>query len=188
MRYVAWAVVLVASGCGVAREAGNGGGGGPADLAMHADKGTANDFALAPPPDLPQSGQCLPGDYVGTYDGQILIGNIVPAKTSGTVNLTLQASGGEFFTIMNGHLMGMASKHPYSADLVGTLDCSKLKLVNGLLKNGQVTISGITYMFEGPLTADYDPLTVSFINGVWDIKQVPMPSSSGKGTWTAKHM
>ena len=145
------------------------------------------DLAFAEP-DLPPSSQCLGGHYVGTFDGQILLGNVFPLKTHGTVDLTLMQSGGEFFAIMNGHLMGDASGNPYSSDLVGMLDCAALKLTGGMIKNGQVTVNGLKYMFEGPLAADYDPQTVSFVHGTWNIKQIPTPSSSGMGTWKATHM
>ncbi|MSP60954.1 MAG: hypothetical protein EXR72_11535 [Myxococcales bacterium] len=182
-----WMILLpiVLAACGANRGSNDGGGGGR-DLAggKTADFGAPIDLAQALP-DLPNS-NCLGGDYVGTYEGQILIGGLVPVKTKGSVELTLTQSGGEFFEIMNGHLMGEASGNPYSSDLEGTLNCATLKLDKGMIKNGKVTISNVAYMFEGPLTADYDPKTASFVNGVWDIKQVP-PGSTGKGTWTAKH-
>lgn len=180
---------IVATGCGSGPKASDGGDGHMPDFSHVSDLGQEpGDMAFAPGADLPPSGQCLGGHYVGTYEGMILIGGLVPVKTHGTVDLTLSQSGGEFFQIMDGHLMGMASKNPYSSDLVGMLNCATLKLEGGMLKNGKVTISGITYMFEGPLTADYDPKTVSFVNGAWNIKQVPTPSSTGSGTWTATHM
>jgi hypothetical protein len=178
-----------AAGCGRSVRGGDlGSAGGAHDLALMMQP-PVEDLAYTPPPDQPPPvGACLGGHYVGTFKGQILLANLFPIDTHGTVDLTLMQTGGEFFEIMNGHLMGMASKNPYMSDLQGTLNCTTLKLENGLIKNGSVTVTGITYMFEGPLAADYDPKTTSFVNGTWNIKQIPMPSSSGMGTWTAQHM
>ncbi len=175
-------LVALVSGCGAPVRQGVGGGGG--DLAHLTDGGVA-DLSQVGPDQAMVYNVCLGGHYGGTYDGTVEIAGLIPASTSGTVDLTLGMQNGEFFDITNGTLMGMASGNPYSADLIGTLDCGQLKLVNGMLMNGKVTISGIDYLFTGPMTADYDPMAVAFVNGTWNIKQTSGPST-GMGTWTAK--
>jgi hypothetical protein len=99
----------------------------------------------------------------------------------------LMDQGGEFFTIANGKLMGSASGYPYSADLIGTLDCSTLKLEGGMLQNGMVNVLGV-HKFEGPLTADYDDQKVAFVNGTWNVKEIGGFMGAGSGTWNAAHM
>jgi hypothetical protein len=160
---------------------------GPTDMAMPAPVIDLSGDMTAPP-------VCLAGHYVGTYAGQIKIAGLVPLATTGTVDLTLnQNTSGEFlFDISNGKLMGSGSGNPYSADLEGTLNCATLKLENGFLRHGTVTVSGQTYGFEGPLLADYDPKTATFINGTWNVTQTSGPQifmpDTGMGTWTAMHM
>ena len=134
---------------------------------------------------IPPSGSCVAGEYVGTYAGTILVGGLVSAKTKGTVDLTLGQQQGEFSPISNGMLMGDASGNPYKAELDGSLDCTNLKLSMGMLKNGTVVYLGVTHDFSGPLTADYDPKTVSFVNGTWMITETGTGKSTGSGTWTA---
>ena len=136
---------------------------------------------------------CLSGQYLGTYTGTVTLGGILPLKTSGTVDLTLgTTSDGEFFQITNGKLVGKASGNAYTADVEGKLNCSTLKLEMGFLQNGSVTVTGLTYGFEGPMLADYDPLTATFVNATWSITQTSGPmigaSDTGMGTWTAHHM
>jgi hypothetical protein len=150
---------------------------------------------LAPPSgDLLPPPVCLAGQYLGTYEVKVLLAGLAPIDTKGSVDLTLtQSQAGEFLLeIRDGHLMGKASGNDYSADLVGTLNCTTLKLENGTLKNGKVTVSGLAYGFEGPLTADYDPKTVALVNGTWNVIQTSGPMilapSKGNGTWTATHM
>jgi hypothetical protein len=88
---------------------------------------------------------------------------------------------------MNGHLMGLAQgQYPYTADLLGTLDCNTLKLEMGQIQNGKVTVTTLTFPFAGPIAADYDPISTSFINGTWNVKQTNGPST-GMGTWSAAH-
>jgi hypothetical protein len=185
MPFVTWALL----GCGGVHRGAVGDGG----AAHHADLASVElpdlftpDFASPSGPDLALNGQCLPGEYLGQFQGSVLAGGFIPIQTSGTVDLTLDTTGGEFFAIMNGQLSGDASGNPYSADLVGTLDCSALKLEMGQVQNGKVTVSGLVFHFVGPLTADYDPQTVSFVNGTWNIKE-PTGPGTGSGTWQATH-
>ena len=71
------------------------------------------------------------------------------------------------------------------ADIVGRLNCTTRKLEGAALKNGNYLVGIFVLPFEGPLTADYDTLTMSFVNGTWDVKE-PNPIYGGFGTWNAK--
>jgi len=58
---------------------------------------------------------------------------------------------------------------PFSCDITGTLDCGTNKF-SGMLENGVYTV-GAMYMFAGPITADYDPVAASMVNGFWKVKE-----------------
>jgi hypothetical protein len=178
--------LLFSSGCSPGGRAGVPVG-GPEDALAAPRDAAAPEQDLAPPaPDLTPVGQCLAGLYGGTYDGTVLFVGVLPIPTQGTVELTLAQQQGEFAQIQNGQISGDASGNPYSADVVGTLDCTTNRLEMGFLKNGKVTVSGVTYLFEGPFLADYDPQTATFVNGTWNVKQIG-GNSTGMGTWTATH-
>jgi hypothetical protein len=90
------------------------------------------------------------------------------------------------FSLQDGTIQGVADGlFPYFCTMTGTLDCVKKVLVDGWIEctycigplvdgggacalgggNGQAGIGGY---FSGPLTADYNTATLSFVNGVWN--------------------
>jgi len=74
---------------------------------------------------------------------------------------------------------------PFSADLVGKLNCKTSKLDPATaLKNGNYIVLGANFAFEGPFLGDYDKVAVAFINGTWDVKE-PNPIYGGTGEWSA---
>ena len=170
---------------------------------------------------LAAGGGCKAGHYTGMFSGtysSFLTFVGVPIPVVGNVDLTLQqsvTSNGEFsmYTISNGTVSGTADGivAQYQCDIVGTLDCRAKKLVNGGLRNciycvgtffdDAGTCLGIAGSFEGPLTADYDTSTFSFVNGTWNGSEEitdggAMVSDSGylgpgnyggSGTWSAQY-
>jgi hypothetical protein len=147
----------------------------------------AYDGALANAP-----GGCKAGHYAGgfsgTYSSFITVLGI-PLNVSGTVSLDVsQSSNGEFFTISNGHVSGVANGNdagggiPYWCDVVGTLNCKTKRVEHGGLRNCAYCIGiadidagtclGIEGKFEGPATADYDSSIHAFVNGTWAASEV----------------
>jgi hypothetical protein len=106
---------------------------------------------------------------------------------AGNVDLTLKESAnGEFFEIAGGKVSGVADLlFPYEADITGRLNCTTRKLEGAALENGHYLVGVFLLPFEGPLNADYDTLTMSFVNGTWDVK-APNATYGGFGTWNAK--
>jgi hypothetical protein len=105
--------------------------------------------------------------------------------------------GGEFtscsnvFTLENGTITGVANKagtigdaavggFPYFCVMTGTLDCSKKRLVGGWIQCTYCAFDNLTEggtqcdganvggHFAGPLTANYDPNSHTFVNGTWN--------------------
>lgn len=102
----------------------------------------------------------------------------------------------EVFTLKNGTITGVADAlkvkdaaaggFPYFCTMTGTLDCSTKKLIDGWIQcsycvgpladggmsckllNGVAGTTGVGGHFAGPLTADYNVATFSFVNGVWN--------------------
>ena len=142
------------------------------------------------PETAPGTGTCRAGHYQGDFVGLFASSMTVfpaPIPVAGNVDLTLaESANGEFFEITGGKVSGVADLlFPYQADIVGRLNCTTRKLEGTALKHGNYLVGVFVLPFEGPLTADYDTLTMSFVNGTWDVKE-PNPTYDGFGTWTAK--
>jgi hypothetical protein len=134
--------------------------------------------------------KCKAGHYKGMFTGTYASSAAIiplPVPVSGDIDLTLvHSANGEVFEITNGKLSGMADLvFPFSADLIGKLDCKVSKLDPATaLKNGNYVILGINFAFEGSFLGDYDKMAVAFVNGAWDVKE-PNPIYGGNGSWTA---
>ncbi len=103
----------------------------------------------------------------------------------------------EVYTLQNGTITGVADGvkedggkiaggFPYFCTMSGTLDCSTQKLDDGWIQctycvgpladggmsctllDGVLGTTGVGGHFAGPLTADYDIPTFSFVHGVWN--------------------
>src|SRR5205814_349329 len=103
-------------------------------------------------PDLsPPVVPCLPGHYVGPGMAQVSVGGL-PVAVTGTVDLTLDPPQGALLNISNGTMLGTGTLGTAMANITGAVDCNALKLVNGMLVNGQATALGVMLPFTG--TAD----------------------------------
>ena len=134
--------------------------------------------------------KCKAGRYQGTFTGTYASSAAIiplPIPVAGDIDLTLiQSANGEIFEITNGKLSGLANLiFPFSADLVGKLNCKTSKLdPTTALKNGNYIVLGANFSFEGPFLGDYDKVGAAFVNGTWDVKE-PTPIYGGTGAWTA---
>lgn len=160
---------------GTGSGSGSGGGGGP--------------IVTFDWPETQPGEKCLAGKYAGSFNG-IYMSSLTffpaPIPVGGNVNITLgQAMNGEFFEITDGLLDGLANgAFPFSATIVGGLDCKTLKFT-GQIKMGGYAVPGWTAVgFEGDMPSDYDKAAHSFINGVWSVHEAN-PVFGGNGTWTA---
>lgn len=187
--------------------AGTGGSGAPAvDAGMAAalledpagNSSTARfDWARTVP-----DGTCVAGHYVGTFDGKYnspVIFNLPvdvmqsPDSLTPGMEFTLVRGQGEIFEVKEGKLKGVAAtgllRVNFEADITGMLDCSTRKFT-GRLENGFYDIATVHYLFEGPISADYDKQTHSFVNGLWSVKEPADTTmvAGGGGTWTATSM
>lgn len=82
---------------------------------------------------------------------------------------------------MNGNALGA---FPFTADIVGKLDCERLKF-DAKLVNGSYFIGPLEYKFEGPLLASYNKQAHSFVAGTWIVTEPAYPSAGGGGDWSA---
>jgi hypothetical protein len=134
--------------------------------------------------------KCKAGHYHGSFTGTYASSATIiplPIPVAGDIDLTLvQTANGEVLEITNGKLSGLADLiFPFSADLIGKLDCKTSKLDPATaLKNGNYIILGINFAFEGPFLGDYDKVAAAFVNGTWDVKE-PNPIYGGTGEWSA---
>ena len=148
-------------------------------------------------------GGCKAGHYTGSFNGVYssfitFIG--LPLDVSGHVDLYVdESTNGEYYTISNGHVSGVATLFdgggllgngddggggggiPYSCDVVGTLNCKTKKVDNGAITNCQYCVGiaddagnclGVQGNFGGPVTGDYDSSIHAFINGTWAANEV----------------
>lgn len=160
---------------------------------------------------------CEPGHYEGSFAGLYYsrINWPVPFPVTG-VDLPdapglqfdmMPAEPGETVLKVNGKFDGLADGvFPFRGDFVGDLDCKTGKFV-GMMKNADYSIgprdllvveNPIWFSFEGPVSADYDKITHTFVNGVWDavepafggIPAVTLPRDplrdgvGGSGVWS----
>lgn len=138
------------------------------------------------------SGTCKPGRYAGVFSGIYFPGVAVwpsPIPVFGNIELVLnETQDGEFLSIGEGTLDGLALElFPFSATVSGKVDCDTAKLEDGYLSNGVYIVGVLPYTFEGPITADYDTLTSSFVNAQWDVGEPDYATHTygGSGTWQA---
>lgn len=143
-------------------------------------------------------GGCRPGHYEGNFEGlyssSLMVAGFLPVfglDAAGMppleFDLVAGAGGGEILTVSGGHMRGTANGlFPFQFDIEGSLDCSTLKF-DAQLVNGSYNAFGIVVMMEGPLVADYDPVTASMVNGMWTVTE-PTPPYGGSGTWQATYI
>jgi hypothetical protein len=138
------------------------------------------------------TGTCKAGHYHGSFIGIYSPGIAVfpaPIPVAGDIDLTLtKASSGEYFDITGGKVSGVADGlFPFSADVIGTLNCTTGKLEGASLKNGVYLVGPLPASFEGPLVADYNKLTQAFANCTWEVGEPTWPRQlyGGSGTWEA---
>jgi hypothetical protein len=148
---------------------------------------------------VPSGGSCEAGHYEGTFDGwygpsiivvaDLKVIPVFPVELPGNPGLAfdLNREGtGEVFTVSNGKLNGNAlGAFPITADIEGKLDCTTLKF-DAKLVRGSYFIGPLEYTFEGPITADYDKLTHTLVNGNWMVTEPDYPTAGGMGTWTVQ--
>jgi hypothetical protein len=146
---------------------------------------------------VPTEGSCEAGHYEGTFTGWygpsiIVVADLkvipvfpidLPDSPGLAFDLTREGSG-EIFTVSNGKMNGNAlGAFPFTADIVGKLDCATRKF-DAKLVNGSYFIGPLEYRFEGPITADYDKQTHTLVNGLWEVMEPEWPGAGGAGDWT----
>jgi hypothetical protein len=130
---------------------------------------------------------CEPGHYEGSFAGLYYsrINWPIPFPVAG-VDLPdapglqfdmLPAQNGEVTLKVNGKFDGLADGvFPFRGDFIGDLDCRTGKFV-GMMVNASYNIgpmdlivvqNPILFNFAGPVSADYDKVTHTFVNGTWD--------------------
>jgi hypothetical protein len=146
----------------------------------------------------PSMGSCEAGHYEGTFGGiygpsiivvaDLKVIPVFPIDLPGSPGLAfdlMREGQGEVFTVSNGKMNGNAlGAFPFTADIQGRLDCDQLKF-DAKLVNGSYFIGPLEYKFEGPLIANYDKQSHSFIAGTWQVTEPAWPGAGGGGDWSA---
>jgi hypothetical protein len=104
------------------------------------------------------------------------------------------------FSLQNGTIQGTADGlFPYFCKMTGTLNCVNKKLVDGWIEctyclgplsdggdscalGGSDGQAGLGWYFSGPLTADYNTATLSFVNGAWNGSEALGMNDGGQPT------
>jgi hypothetical protein len=143
-------------------------------------------------------GSCEAGHYEGTFGGiygpsiivvsDLKVIPVFPIDLPGSPGLQFDLAregSGEVFTVTNGKMNGNAlGAFPFTADIVGKLDCERLTF-DAMLANGSYFIGPLEYKFEGPLLATYNKQAHSFVAGTWKVVEPAYPSAGGGGDWSA---
>ena len=145
--------------------------------------------AAQPEPDPePPGPECVPGTYVGRFDGFITWLLFVTFPVSGDISITVStASTGDDLVLEDGRIDGSDDEgNPITADVVGTFNCATKKLEGGRLENGLYVRSGYGEVrFQGLVTADYqsDPPSAQ---GTWQtVQSGGLSLEQAKGNWSA---
>lgn len=185
--------------------AGNGGAGGGNGPTQEPPGNKRGDLSWSWVESAPAGG-CRPGHYEGSFEGlyassltfvgaPIPVAPIdLPGMPGLEFDLVAGSGGGEILMVSGGKMKGNAlGLFPFEFDMVGSLDCDTLKFDAELI-NGFYSLGGVgRFEMEGPITADYDPVTGSMTNGHWIVTEpgsMPpwgstMPWYGGEGTWRA---
>jgi hypothetical protein len=143
-------------------------------------------------------GSCEAGHYEGTFGGiygpsiivvsDLKVIPVFPIDLPGSPGLQFDLAregSGEVFSVTNGKMNGNAlGAFPFTADIVGKLDCEQLTF-DAKLVNGSYFIGPLEYKFEGPLLATYNKQAHSFVAGTWKVSEPAYPSAGGGGDWSA---
>lgn len=143
-------------------------------------------------------GSCEAGHYEGTFGGiygpsiivvsDLKVIPVFPIDLPGSPGLQFDLAregSGEVFSVTNGKMNGNAlGAFPFTADIVGKLDCDQLTF-DAKLVNGSYFIGPLEYKFEGPLLATYNKQAHSFVAGTWKVTEPAYPSAGGGGDWSA---
>lgn len=204
----------------MARVSGEAGSGPDVDMQPPVDPLAGNarsdimfDWTRTEPDDL----ACEPGHYEGSFAGLYysrlnwpipfpVVGVDLPDAPGLQFDM-MPAEPGETTLQVNGKFDGLADGlFPFQGDFIGELDCPTGKFV-GKMTNANYAIgprdlivveNPIWFTFEGPVSADYDKITHTFVNGLWDavepefggIPAVSLPRDplrdgvGGSGVWS----
>jgi hypothetical protein len=141
------------------------------------------DWTRTTPDDL----ACEPGHYEGSFAGLYysrinwpipfpVVGVDLPGFPGLQFDM-LPAQNGEVTLKVDGKFDGLADGlFPFRGDFIGELDCRTGKFT-GMMLNASYNIgpmdlivvtNPILFNFAGPVSADYDKVTHTFVNGTWD--------------------
>ena len=173
-------------------------GSGPEDAAVPEPEEDADaaqpepeEDAAVPEPEqdaAPPGPDCVPGTYVGRFDGFITWLLFVTFPVSGDISITVATSStGDNLVLEDGRIDGSDDEgNPITADVVGTFNCATKKLEGGRLENGLYVRSGYGEVhFQGLVTADYqsDPPSAQ---GTWQtVQSGGLSLEQAKGNWSA---
>jgi hypothetical protein len=145
------------------------------------------------------TGTCKDGTYSGTFQCTFVFGDGGTSgggadsgtlAVTGTISFHLMqnaASGESFMSTASGMFSGDCCNKLFTigATVGGTLNCNSGTFNGSLTDGGYSGFIFLTGSFSGPLTADYNGMTFSFVNGVWNLT-VPGQGTC-PGTWTASY-
>lgn len=220
-RHVCEAEQWLACECVAPVEVALAGTGGSADDEAFADALAGNDrtdIMFDWPRTEPDGLSCEAGHYEGSFAGLYYsrLNWPVPFPVTGVdlpgfpgLQFDMQpAEPGENTLKVDGKFDGLADGlFPFRGDFVGELDCKTGKF-EGMMLNAEYSIgpdellvlkNPIRFQFEGPVSATYDKVTHTFVNGLWDavepqfggIPAATLPRNplrdgvGGSGVWSA---
>jgi hypothetical protein len=183
-------------------------------LAGNARTDITFDWTRTEPDDLACEAGHYEGSFAGLYYSRLnwpipfpVTGVDLPGMPGLQFDM-LPAEPGETTLQVDGKFDGLADGvFPFRGDFVGELDCKTGKFT-GMMLNAEYAIgprdlivveNPIRFAFEGPVSADYDKVTHTFVNGLWDAVEPQfggMPSQTlprdplrdgvgGSGVWSA---
>ncbi len=131
---------------------------------------------------VPTGGECKAGYYEGVFGGlynsqalltaTLYIYGTIPVLGDVRFNIEEKpGSGGEFFTVSDGHFTGSAmGMFPFDGDFYGELDCST-KSFTGTLENCYYMVGLDKYAFQGIAVSNYDPINHTYVGGMWSVTE-----------------
>lgn len=148
--------------------------------------------ATAPPstaPDAAAPSPCQPGAYTGAFSGSVRLNDQQITNVFGALRAELVLDpAGNSLLLRNARVSGRVQDEiRMTASLSGRIDCTSLRLEDGLLEEGRVYLgnSRSSFDFSGTLDGAYTPDPAA-ASGTWSGQSDDIERVAAEGTWSLR--
>jgi len=152
------------------------------------------DASMPPPPSTtPDAGApqapplCQPGRYTGAFSGSVRLAGAQVTNVVGTLRAELELDpAGNGLLLRNARATGsVQGEIRLRATLSGRIDCTSLRLEDGLLEDGRVNLGNArnNFDFSGTIAGEYAPDRAA-ASGTWSGQSDDIEQVTAEGAWS----